>query len=482
MTIKMQGQFVLLCVLLLACLAAHAQTPSTPTVKRIVIESSWAGLGIIYYSSDHIVIDRQGDVYRLSGTHTDAALVIRSLGNHSRRNVNNSERNGSEGVSVRALKPQIISPNFVTDLRDAILAKPQPLIELATLNPTASGIQVKIDDLLKQTGLVQNTSPVAGRVFAWRQGLRESSALARVITFGFLTVHTDDFPKLSITMTLDDQSTISASSQSQHYLMLPWKVANGRLTYSPTIARAVLSLLPRDSVDKDRLEGAITDNDLDEILYAGIEPDIEQFQVARTAPAVQHLLEEHFVVSHIAINTWQGRNVDAHLRLPDGPSNLMVLARMALSGDALRNANDVDNIQRYLRLIQSSPILLAKISADANISFVIKYGFKNSWPNKRAMEQFVQQMHAMKALPDLTIDSPSLRNSVLLEEGMRPIYWVVLSDGRAIKWKEFVLASDGQNTEPCPGLPSVDSDGTNEMSEHADRCIGTVYGHAGGKM
>ena len=481
---KVKGiRLVMLCISLLACSDMWAQETQSPTAQRIVIESAWAGLGMVTSSSDHFVIVKDGDIYKLSGSHDEIHMVIEPLRAKSSDSNTGVENSPSGKMPTKLFDQQIVSPDLVMHLRDAMLDKAQPTVDLNDLKPAVNDAPAQIGDILKQDGLDRAAPPVAEKITKWRQGFNKPPVLAQALTRGFSSAtHTDDFSELKITMTFSDGSTLSVSSHSQHYLMLPWKAADGGFTYSSAIAHAVSALLPDGAINRDRLQGVISADDLREALYAGLAPDVERFQVISDAPKALEVLEKNFVVSRIAINSWNGSNVDADIRLPESPPNLTADVRMPLAGEALKTERDISNVSGYLRSVQSSPALLARIHGDAKVNFRINYGYPNSWPNRKAVKQFVQQMHDMKLLRDLNADSLLIKNAVLLEEGRQPIFWVVLLDGRAIKWKEFVLESNGPNTKPCKGLPSVDMDDLEEGSELTDQCIGEMYDNHGNKM
>jgi hypothetical protein len=452
---------LLVALSLCLCSVAFAQETAKSAVSRVEIESSWAGLNPRSPLQDHIVIERQGDTYRLSGSHRE-----RHWADHQ--------------PEEQALASEVIAPALIAQLRDALSEPSQPMVDLHDLAPASTGIQSKIDQDLKEAGLNRAAPPLSRRIAQWRQDLRKPEALNKVLTRGFAGSHTDDYPSVRVTLTLADGSTLTASSGSQHHLLLPWKDRGGNPTYAPAIARAVHALLPDQAVNRARLEGDASDDELDEVLSYGLEDSISRFQVEKEAPDALHMLEARFVIERISLNHWNGSHVDAGLRLFDSPANLTIGARMALAGTRLKNVGDAERARQLLQLAQSSPTLLARMRSGDHADFSIRYGYPMAWPQRRVVTQFVEQMHEMKALADLNATSSLVSDAVLVEEGMGPLYWVVLPDGRTILWKKFASTSNGPNTRPCAGISWYDEE-TDNLSDD-DQCMGKVYDARGNEL
>lgn len=444
------------------CSVAFAQETAKSAVSRVEIESSWVGLNPRSPLQDHIVIERQGDTYRLSGSHRE-----RHWADHQ--------------PEEQALASEVIAPALIAQLRDALSAPPQPMVDLHDLAPSSAGIQSKIDGYLKEAGLNGTAPPLSRRIAEWRQDLRKPDVLNKVLTRGFAGSHTDDYPSVRVTLTLADGSTLTARSGSQHHLLLPWKDSGGNPTYAPAIAHAVYALLPDQAVNRARLEGDTSEDELDEVLSYGLEDAISRFQVEKEAPDALHALEARFVIERISLNHWNGSNVDADLRLFDSPANLSISARMALAGPRLKSVGDAERARKLLQLAQTSPTLLARMRSGDHVDFSIRYGYPIAWPHKKVVTQFVEQMHDMKALADLSATSSLVSDAVLVEEETKPIYWVVLPDGRTILWKEFASTSDGPKTRPCAGISWYD-EVEHDNSSDDDQCIGKVYDARGNEL
>ncbi|GLQ99155.1 hypothetical protein [Dyella mobilis] len=270
-----------------------------PTAERVVIDSEWGGLDPDAPFRTHIVIEKEGAHYRLTGGH--------------------SKSRHWNPLPEQAFSSQDIAPERVAELVGAMKAPVQPLIDLRTLEPTVNEAQQEIDDILKDTKQPSASTGSWAKVLAWRDSLRSPGALAQLLTTGFDQTHTDDFPSIDIQVTLSDGTKLSAQSRSQHYLMLPWENARGDRTYSPNIPRALDALLPKDATNKERLEGVLDDFDLKQLLERGLDNQVGQFDTESAAPDSGRLLDANAKAVGIALVSWKSRRWDARLQLPDSP-------------------------------------------------------------------------------------------------------------------------------------------------------------------
>ncbi|GLQ99154.1 hypothetical protein [Dyella mobilis] len=428
-------------------LYAYGQV-AEPMPERVVIDSAWGGFNPEMPFNTHIVIEKNGASYRLTGWHSKSRY--------------------GKPLPKQVFPAQTISPERVTELVGAMEAPVQSRVDLRTLEPAVNDAQHEIDGILEQAKLPTSSTGLGANVRAWRGSLRSPGALADALTRGFDAIHTDDSPVIDIQVTLSDGTKLSAKSSSQHYLMLPWKDALGNRTYSTNIPRALDALLPKGTTNKERLEGGLEGSDLEDMLEFGLNDQIGRFDAESEVPDAVRLLDANFKV----VGIWPGRQLDADLQLPDGPSNLQLSTRLSLSGKTLANAADVVRIRQMLQLVQSSPVLGAHIKSSPNVEFYIHDNVGWTWLNKKTVSQFVSQMQQMKKLPELQTRPALMQGAVLVEEGEWPIYWVVLSDRRAVLWKQASQASDKPFAGSCPAIPMGDGDVTGIY----DTCIGKVYG------
>lgn len=239
--------------------ATFAIGADAPVATRVVIESGWGGLNPDAPFRTRIVIERHGDTYQLSGGHSKNHL--------------------GKPQSEQPFRAQGIPVAAIERLVAAMQAQPQSLVDLRILRPAVDGAQKKIDDMFSSIDLPESSPALREKIAKWRETLRNPDVLAKVLTDGFGATHTDDYPYIKIDVTLADGSTLSARSGSQQYLMLPWITGDSRPTYAVELPAAIDALLPADATNKDRLEGAITPDDLEALLEYGLSSAGSRFLV-----------------------------------------------------------------------------------------------------------------------------------------------------------------------------------------------------------
>ena len=213
------------------------------------------------------------------------------------------------------------------------------------------------------------------------------------------------------------------------------------------------------------------------MLGFGLQVEKERFDVEAQAPAALRLLDARFKVLEVSLVSWDGRHLDVDLQLPDGPRNLVLSTRLALTGPSLASVRDIDRITQQLALAQSSPALAARMKANAGSDFRIEDASGWTWLNDRTASQFVKQMQSMQKLPELKTNPALMHDAVMVVEEGKPIFWIVLSDRRAVRWKEYSSEPGPLGGTPCEAIPSAnDKLGVSNM---LDTCIGEVYGTDG---
>ncbi|HET6552894.1 MAG TPA: hypothetical protein VFG49_05080, partial [Dyella sp.] len=409
-------------LVLCAMTPAHAQTTSTAAVVHVVIESFWGGLNPDAPFQTRLVIEQTADGYRWSGTES------KGMGDRKKEQV----------------YPEVSLPaSAVSRLKDAMTAAPRPRVDLQALQPAIANIQAQVDRAFAEAsdeGVYSKLEPA--RLQALRDELRHPDVLADVLTQGLSDRHTDDYPHVRIDMTLADGTTLTAGSDSQQYLMLPWRTGTGALTYAVDLPMAVAALLPAGATNRERLEETMGGAALETLLGMGLAPRLEHLQVESQAPDALHALQAQLDVTEISIVSFEGPHVDAVMHLTGGPSNLQIDARLALDGTRLKDEGSAIRLRQMLELVASTPALQARILRYPQRDFRVRHGYADAWPRARLVQQFVDQMRALGKLAELEAASSSLRDAVMVEEGRSPIYWLVLPDRRAVWWKEFDPSSD----------------------------------------
>lgn len=435
----------------------HAQ--SIPDVARVTVQSHWAGYSPYSPLKTDILVSRRGSGYYLTGT--------------------TSRKRFGQPEPTRSFVPRTVSGQTVAQLVALLRAQPQSQVDPAAIGLTDRQVQQAIDREWEEAGLARLPARIRAEATALRDRLRHPAPLAAILTRGFAASHTDDFPYVAVKVELSDGTTLSICSTSQQPLMLPWKNASGQPTYDAAIPRAVQALLPEGATNRERLSGKITEDELQTLVEEGLTGPVGRLRAEGEAGAALQALLDHFKVGNVMPGTWpdrKGMYLDADLQLPDGPPNLVLSTRLDVRDGALIGSNhDLARIGDALALVQASKAMTARMRAEPLLTFRMQDGWGGERLDQRTREQFVAQMTAMNKLPELRSNPDLMRGAVMVMEGKRPIYWIVLPDRRAVLWKSFG-GKDAPAGMPCAGVPFGDDDDDTYLS---DVCQGIVYGAEG---
>lgn len=124
----------------------------------------------------------------------------------------------------------------------------------------AADVGLTTDLLKSQIGQAESclgdTRSVNAVRSAFEQQYYDEPAIAQWLRKDYQTMHTDDYPSLSVDLKTTSE-TIVVKSDSQHLFMLPFTIdRGGRQTrvFDPRIPHALAALLPPKAANKSRLE------------------------------------------------------------------------------------------------------------------------------------------------------------------------------------------------------------------------------------
>lgn len=442
------------------CTLLQAYPASSPTLTKVTIQSYWAGYSPFTPRKTDILIEHVDNHYLLTGTF--------------------SQRKFGKPQPQQTLPSRNVPAAKVEQLVAALNAPMQPQVDLEAAGLDNARLQQAIDRNWSQASwLAELPKTIQTEAADFRESLKQAGPLAAAVTRGFAASHSDDHPYVAIKAEFQDGSTLSFSSDSQQYLLLPWKRRDGQVTYSAAISDALWQLLPEDATNRSRLDKKIEDGELDELLSGGLAESAGRFRAEAAAGPALRELENHFKVSHpdpTGLIDGKGPYLNAGLQLPDTPANLSLAAHLPLRhGTLIPDRHDIDRLSAALLLVQQSAGLAARINAAPHTLFSMNNGFGWQKFDKRTAEQFVEQMQAMHKLPELTTDPALMHGAVMVLEGELPIYWVVLPDHRSVRWKRYTDAPTITGAMPCASIPMGDESEPGAPSL-SDLCEGTVYG------
>jgi hypothetical protein len=446
--------------------SSTAAEPAPSAVTRIVIDDDWVGHSPTTPHRSHWVIEPRGSAYVLSGTYSQQHMEKKP--HYSR----------TEERDVTNVTDQPVPGPAVDALVRALRAPPQPTIDLALFGATIHHAGAAIDDTVKQLLDLSPPPPMRQRILDWASTLRQGQPLARAITVGVATdFHSDDFPQVRVEASFADGSHLAFSSGSQNRFLMPWHDASGHASFAADLPKAVYALLPTMSANRGRLSGEPSEDELDAYLATGMAEDKARFQVQIVAPQAYATLESRFTIRDINPVDTSSHRLFVTVSLPDGPKNLTLRTKLAISGTALAKPSDMDGMMEALNTAAAATGLRQAMLSAPDHDFHMEPGIGIQPFNAEAKKQFIEQMREAHKLPELATHPHLLDGAVIVEQGDYPTYWIALRDRRSIEWKRFVGVHVEHGGRMCAGVPVTGEDW--RSVGNTDECISKVYDAAG---
>lgn len=375
------------------------------------------------------------------------------------------------GTTNSSGQPEPIKGNVdasaVKRLLQALQAPAQAKVIPAQLGANQAWIQQMIASTSGNFDDVLLKSCLAGL-----QARDNSDALAQVMQSGFGVEHTDDYPVMSVTVEMDDGTTLAASSNSQPLQMLPWTLPDGARTYNPAIPTALHSLLPSGTANRSRL-AAPTAEQLGQLVARGLWASSERTRVEMLAAGALNTLRARFHVVDARLPPVQGvpspssrpddSKMSVRLAMLDGPPNLSLTAHFSVWHGQLRaDKPKLDRIAWQFQRLRQTPVIWQRIQDNPDIEFSVHYSGGDS-----------NRTYLAAAWRKLDIQRPAavLADALIVDERQIPdsngIDWIVLADHRVIR--ETSMTSES----------ATPLDGTDQLCDPNDtadnRCFFTAF-------
>ncbi len=212
-------KFIWLTVLLSFLWRVDAKS-QTVSVERMTIHSSWGGLGTPRRSD--LLLERKGKDYFADGRIIPAE-------------------------QVQALLSAIEEPVVTAPI-------------LSNTGITADWLQGHVGTAEKFATYIDYEAGNEAQKQLFRSAFIDTAMTQRRLETLYKSFHTDDYPHMSVTLVLTTGVELDMRSDSQHPLMLPWKVSNeqtAKETYNAHVSKALAALLPHDFTN----QGALTSGD-----------------------------------------------------------------------------------------------------------------------------------------------------------------------------------------------------------------------------
>lgn len=396
-------------VLLAAVSVATAQT--VHEVKMITIRSGWGGLGGSKDLTVQIIHTPSG--FTQDGKPIDAKLV-------------------------KALVAAVDAPR---------IAKP----DAANLGITPEWLNAQVNSQ-KPRAFSQASETTPGQLALFQKKFTDLNTVSAVVPNLWRYTSFDDYPGARVVIEYDDGSKVTASTHSYYVFMIPWQVGSqDGETYNADISRAVAALLPKNSVNKERLGGDGLAGKLTEALMSSIETEWNLKGGEELVGGALSQLRQKYEVVNTEITPYhhpeygkawdkpgpKESNLHATLRRPEFPQNVVDAVVLREDHGKVSGVDDfLKNGEQYEKLALSVPWLNEYIKKYPKAFFRISYVHDASFGDK-ALRTFTADMK-LRERPDLIQKVTAQQKEIaLLMVGIEysESYWLVFPDKHMMLWR-----------------------------------------------
>jgi hypothetical protein len=397
-------------LLVALCLSASI-TEAQKTVRLIEIHSGWGGLG----------------------TSQNADVIIRS----------------KDGAFVRDGKPVDAAQveALVTALKAPGVAKP----DMENLGITSAWLKAHVASLHPR-GRAQGTETTASQRELFATSFTNPDLIVKVIPDLFRFTRSDDYPGAKVEVLFEDGSKLTAVSHSYYVYMLPWKVDGQEGdSYNAQISRAVSALMPRKTVNKERLAGDDFLTELADAVMSSIETEWNLRGSEDRAGDALAALRRNYLVTESEINPWhhpeygtatykgepEEMNLHATVRKSSFPPNVSdAVVLRYVNGKAGGVDEFLSTAGKYEDLALSVPWLNEFMQEHPRVPIRISYVHNMSFGEK-AMRTFSEDMKA-RGREDLVepvrVQQPQI-TLLIVGNTYSESYWLLFPDKHMMLWR-----------------------------------------------
>jgi len=395
------------CLWLLLCLLT-SPARAQKAVRQIEIVSGWGGLG----------------------TAQKATVTIRS----------------ENGVFLRGGKPvdSKLVDNLVAALAAPLIAKP----ELANLGITPEWLKTQIvpaEDRMQ--GAFPDALSTQKKLF--EGSLTDPRFVAKVLPDLFNFTRFDDYPFVHVQVSFKDGSKVTANSRSYYAFQIPWKIGEdtNRATFNADLSRAVSSLMPPRTANKERLDGMDIGFELAEAVMTRIEPQWKMLGVEGRSGGALNALRAAYTVERADINSyhsaeygksWEEKgphesNLDATLHKAGFPPNFRENAILLDDQGQVQGVEAfLKSASRYEQLALSVQWLVDALRSNPKVNAFLFYVHGQSFSDK-AMRSFTLDMKA-RGREDLVEKVRAQQAEIALVK-IDGADWLIFPDKHTILWR-----------------------------------------------
>jgi hypothetical protein len=396
-------------VLLATVSVATAQT--VHEVKMITIRSGWGGLGGAKDLTVQIIHTPSG--FTRDGKSIDAKLV--------------------QTLAAAMDAPRITKP------------------DAANLGITTEWLNSQVN-LQKPRAFSQASKTTPGQLALFQKKFTDLNIISAVVPNLWRYTSFDDYPGARVEIKYDDGSKVTASTHSYYVFMIPWQVGSqDGETYNADISRAIADLLPKNSVNKERLAGDGLAGKLTEALMSSIETEWNLKGGEELVGGALAQLRQKYEVVNTEITPYhhpeygtatykhepEESNLHATLRKQEFPQNVVDAVVLREDHGKVSGVDDfLTNGEQYEKLALSVPWLNEYIKKYPKAFFRISYVHDASFGDK-ALRTFTADMK-LRERPDLIQKVTAQQKEIaLLMVGIEysECYWLVFPDKHLMLWR-----------------------------------------------
>jgi hypothetical protein len=384
-------------------LTAFGQS-SASQIERIEISPAWAGSAgntqaLVTIANDHGVFRRTWNPHTITAEYNSVRIVA-------------TTGNGPSDVTpVETQKTEIsqdtVDQRDVLDLVRALSASSLDAPILSNLGINHVWLEEHATDAANHFGNLGEPNDQRQQAFL-KQSFTDLALIRKTIPRVVGSSWTDDPVWVHVNVRFVDGKMLQAETTNQPPFMLPWTCeADGKKarTYNADISRAVAKLLPDGSVNKERLQGAgLMDNIIFQMNGAIRQQWKEIGAEDKAKDALAHLREKYVirrseVSEHISLHFGPTRaehgveNLQADVRLPDFPSNLVIATVFPLeNGQAVGIDTFLHNGSQYEHLVLDNSWIMDSLRHHQDLGAWLVY-VKDASMSEKAMKIFAADMH-----------------------------------------------------------------------------------------
>jgi hypothetical protein len=375
----------------------------------------------------------------------------------------------STPASVPALSQDIVTTNEVMALVKAVASPALLKPELSNLGISSAWLAERAPNAAKAVGSLGELNDARQREF-FQSSFTDLNQIGTLLPSIVRTSWTDDPVWVRVKIKFADGKTWTAETRNQPPFMLPWtvqRVGESFQTFNADISRAIVILLPKGVVNRERLAGA----GLDDLIVRAVELTIkrqwQQIGAEDQAGRALAILRQHYAIrrsevsDHVSLSFGPDSydssnkhvNLQADVRRQSFPTNLVVATVFPLeNGNAVGMNGFLRDGDKYEKIVLTNPWLMASLKKHSDLGAWLMFVRDRSMSDK-AMRIFSSDMHDL-GRGDLAREVSEHRSEVALLNYYGN-YLIIFPDHHAIIWRWgkyrdlFSWPADTLKTEPC---------------------------------